>query len=93
VLAGHLHLCLPGTAADEVLFLLDQEGIAATAASSCASGATSPSHVLAALGVADETARGSLRLTLGWSTTDADVDRALAAVPAAVARAVGTPAA
>jgi len=88
VLPGHLHLCLPGTAADEVLFLLDQEGIAATAASSCASGATSPSHVLAALGVSDEVARGSLRLTLGWSTTDADVDRALDVIPLVVAKAV-----
>lgn len=90
VLPGHLHLCLPGTAADEVLFLLDQEGVAATAASSCASGATSPSPVLAALGVPDETARGSLRLTLGWSSTDADVDRALEVVPPAVAKARGT---
>lgn len=87
VLPGHLHLCLPGTAADEVLFLLDQEGVAATAASSCASGATSPSHVLAALGVADEVARGSLRLTLGWSTTEADVDRALTVIPPVVAKA------
>ncbi|QYG95671.1 cysteine desulfurase [Iamia sp. SCSIO 61187] len=91
VLPGHLHLCLPGAAADEVLFLLDQAGVAATAASSCASGATAPSHVLAALGVDVTAARGSLRLTLGWSTTDADVDRALEAVPAAVARAVGAP--
>ncbi|HEU5153081.1 MAG TPA: cysteine desulfurase family protein [Iamia sp.] len=87
VLPGHLHLCLPGTAADEVLFLLDQEGVAATAASSCASGATSPSHVLAALGVADDVARGSLRLTLGWSTTEADVDRALTVIPPVVAKA------
>jgi cysteine desulfurase len=45
--------------------------------------------VLAALGVDPVTAAGSLRLTLGWSTTDADVDRALAAVPAAVARVAG----
>jgi cysteine desulfurase len=87
LLPGHLHLCLPGTSADEVLFLLDQVGVAATAASSCASGATSPSHVLAALGVADETARGSLRLTLGWSTTEADVARALDVIPVVVAKA------
>ena len=90
VLPGHLHLCLGGVAADEVLFLLDAEGVAATAASSCASGATEPSAVLAALGVPTDRARGSLRLTLGWPTTEADVDRALAVVPAAVARARGT---
>lgn len=93
VLPGHLHLCLDGVAADEVLFLLDQDGVAATAASSCSSGATEPSAVLAALGVPVERARGSLRLTLGWSTTDADVDRALAVVPDAVARARGRSAA
>ena len=91
VLPGHLHLCLPGVAADEVLFLLDQEGVAASAASSCASGATEASHVLAGLGVDDAAARGSLRLTLGWSTTDAEVDLALVAVPRAVAAAVGAP--
>lgn len=92
VLPGHLHLCLPGAASDELLFLLDRAGVAASAASSCASGATEPSHVLAALGVPNEVARCSLRLTLGWSTTDADVDRALVAVPAAVARLVPSPA-
>ncbi len=88
VLAGHLHLCLPGVAADEVLFLLDQEGVAASAASSCASGGTESSHVLRGLGVDEVAARGSLRLTLGWSTTAAEVDHALAAVPRAVAAAV-----
>ncbi len=91
VLPGHLHLCLPGCAADEVLFLLDREGVAATAASSCASGATSPSHVLAALGVADDVARGSLRLTLGWSSTGDDVARAVEVVPAAVAQVAEVP--
>ena len=51
LLPGHLHLLLPGVASDELLFLLDRAGIAASAASSCASGATEPSHVLAALGI------------------------------------------
>lgn len=88
VLPGHLHLCVPGAAADEVLFLLDRAGVAASAASSCSSGATAPSAVLAGLGLAPEVAGGSLRLTLGWSTTDAEVDHALAAVPAAIGRVV-----
>lgn len=91
VLPGHLHLLLPGVAADEVLFLLDRDGVAASAAASCASGATEPSYVLRALGVPAAAAQGALRLTLGWSTTDADVDRALAAVPAAVAQVLGAP--
>ncbi len=89
LLPGHLHLCLPGLAADEVLFLLDRDGVAASAASSCASGATEGSHVLRGLGVDEARARGSLRLTLGWSTTDAEVDHALAVVPRAVAAAAG----
>ena len=58
----------------------------ASAASSCASGALEPSHVLAAMGVPRALAGGSLRLSLGVTTTDADVDRALEVMPAAVAR-------
>jgi cysteine desulfurase len=66
--------------------LLDREGICATAASSCASGALEPSHVLAAMGVPRSLAAGSLRLSLGWTSTDADVDHALDVIPAAVAQ-------
>lgn len=84
--AGNAHVCFPGVASDSLLFLLDEDGIAASAASSCASGAAAPSHVLEAMGVSHEVARGALRLTLGRDTTDADVDRALDVVPAAVAR-------
>jgi cysteine desulfurase len=60
--------------------------VLASAASSCASGAQEPSHVLAALGIDRALAAGSLRLSLGWASTDADVDAALAAVPPAVER-------
>ena len=84
--AGTAHLCIGGIESEALLFLLDGVGIAASAASSCASGAQDPSHVLAAMGVAREAARGSLRLSLGWTSTDADVDLVLAAVPAAVTR-------
>jgi cysteine desulfurase len=84
--AGLAHLCFPGVEAEALLFLLDQAGLAASAASSCASGAAEPSPVLAAMGVPRDQATGSLRLSLGWASTAADVDRALEAVPAAVAR-------
>jgi cysteine desulfurase len=84
--AGNAHLCFAGVEAEALLFLLDRADIAASAASSCASGAQEPSHVLAAMGVAREGAGGSLRLSLGWSTTDAEVDHAIAVVPEAVAR-------
>jgi cysteine desulfurase len=86
LLPGCLHLCLPGVESEALLFLLDEAGLCASAASACASGAQQASHVLAAMGVPAERSRGALRLSLGWTTTDADVDRALATVPAAVAR-------
>jgi len=84
VLPGHLHLCLPGVEREELLVALGQEGVCVSGGSSCASGALEPSHVLAAMGVAPELAAGAVRFTLGYSTTEADVDRALAAVPGAV---------
>jgi len=85
-IAGSCHVCIPGVEAEAVLVLLERDEVYASAASSCASGAQEPSHVLAAMGVPREVAAGSLRLSLGWPTTDADVDAALAAVPAAVGR-------
>jgi cysteine desulfurase len=84
--AGSCHVCLPGIESESLLFLLEREEIYASAASSCASGAMEPSHVLAAMGVSRSDAFGSLRLSLGWSSTDADVDAVLAALPAAVER-------
>jgi cysteine desulfurase len=71
---GTVHLTLEGLASDELLFLLDQEGVCASAAASCSSGAAEPSHVLAAMGVPVERARGSLRLSMGPETTSQDVD-------------------
>ena len=84
--AGNCHLCFAGTESEALLFLLEKEGVLASAASSCASGAQDPSHVLAAMGVDRRLAQGSLRLTLGYSSTDGDVDLALDTIPAAVAR-------
>jgi cysteine desulfurase len=84
-LPGHLHLCLSGIEREELLVLLGEQGICASGGSSCASGALEPSHVLAAMGVPDELAAGSLRLTLGASSTEVDVDRALAVIPTVVA--------
>jgi cysteine desulfurase len=84
--AGVAHLCFDGIESEELLFLLERDGIAASAAASCASGAQEPSHVLAAMGIDRVTAAGSLRLSLGWASTDADVDHALAVIPPAVER-------
>ncbi len=85
VLPGHLHLCLPGLEREELLVALGADGVCVSGGSSCASGALEPSHVLAAMGVPAEQAQGALRFSLGSRTTDADVDRALSVVPAAVA--------
>lgn len=90
--AGSAHLCFPGVESEALLFLLEQSGIMASAASSCASGAQDPSHVLAAMGYDRALAGSSLRLSLGHASTDADVDHALAVVPDTVAhlRAAGS---
>ena len=86
VLPSILHICIEGVDSETLLFLLESEGVAASAASSCSSGAQEASHVLAAMGIDPARAGGSLRLSLGWDSTDADVDVALRAVPAAVQR-------
>jgi cysteine desulfurase len=80
------HVCFEGIESEALLFLLEKEDIMASAAASCSSGAMEPSHVLAAMGVGRELAAGSLRLSLGHSTIEADVDAALDAIPAAVRR-------
>ncbi|HLM28431.1 MAG TPA: cysteine desulfurase family protein [Acidimicrobiales bacterium] len=85
-LPGTLHLCIPGIESEALLFLLDEAGVCASAASACASGAQQASHVLAAMGVTPALGSGALRLSLGWTSTAADVDRALDVIPPAVAR-------
>ena len=85
VLPGHLHLCIPGVEREELLVALGAAGICVSAGSSCASGALQPSYVLTAMGVAPELAAGALRFTLGYGTTEADIERALQVVPAVIA--------
>lgn len=85
-IAGSCHLCFGGVESEELLFLLEREGVYASAASSCASGAFEPSHVLAAMGYDRNLAKGSLRLSLGSTTTEADIDKACAVIPNAVAQ-------
>jgi cysteine desulfurase len=75
--AGSAHVCVAGVESEALLYLLDEAGLCASAASACASGAMEPSHVLAAMGVAPEWSAGALRMTLGRSTTAGDVDRAV----------------
>jgi cysteine desulfurase len=78
--SGSAHVCIDGIENEALLYLLDEAGVCASAASSCASGAMEPSHVLAAMGVPNERARGALRLTLGRTTTADDIERATTAI-------------
>jgi len=71
----------PGVDAEALLMALDLEGICASAGSACHSGSSTPSSVLTAMGLTAAEARGTLRLSLGWSSADLDVDRALEAIP------------
>jgi len=89
-LPGHCHLLIDGVESEALLVLLDEYGVAASAGSACASGAMEPSHVLVAMGYSAEAALGALRLTIGHTTSEADVALALRAVPAAVSRLGGS---
>lgn len=84
---GSLNVCIPGAGGQMLLALLDRAGVACSSGSACSSGALDPSHVLLAMGIPADLARGSLRFSMGHGTTQADVDAALAALPEAVERA------
>jgi cysteine desulfurase len=86
-LPGNAHLLVPGCDGDSLLYLLDAAGIECSTGSACQAGVPQPSHVLLAMGMPERKARGALRLTLGHTSTAADVDAFLAALPAAVERA------
>ena len=85
---------LPGSASfvvafvegESLLLALDLAGIAASSGSACTTGSVEPSHVLVAMGLPPELARGSLRFTFGRDNTDADIDRLLEVLPPIVAR-------
>jgi len=83
--AGGAHVCIDGLESESLLFLLDEAGLCASAASACASGAMEPSHVLAAMGVERTWSAGALRMTLGRTTTDAEAGRAVDILAHAIA--------
>ncbi|OMC03178.1 cysteine desulfurase [Mycobacterium sp. NS-7484] len=90
-LAGRLpansHFTFRGCEGDSLLMLLDAKGIECSTGSACTAGVAQPSHVLIAMGADPATARGSLRFSLGHTSTEADVDAVLEVLPAAVERA------
>lgn len=86
-LPGNTHFTFRGCEGDSLLMLLDANGIECSTGSACTAGVAQPSHVLLAMGQPAEQARGSLRLSLGHTSTDDDVDAVLDVLPAAVDRA------
>ena len=75
--AGSCHVMVEGVEQEELLFLLDAQGVCASAGSSCASGAMELSHVLVAMGIEAPLARGAVRFSLGYTTTREEIDHAV----------------
>ena len=86
-LPGNAHLRFPGCEGDSLLMLLDARGIECSTGSACTAGVARPSHVLLAMGVPEEEARGALRFSLGHTSTSADVEALLDAIGPVVERA------
>jgi cysteine desulfurase len=86
-LPGNAHFSFPGCEGDALLLLLDARGIACSTGSACSSGVPQPSHVLLAMGVPEDLAHGSLRFSLGHTSSPADVEAVVAAIGPVVARA------
>lgn len=86
-LPGNAHLSFPGCEGDSLLMLLDAQGVECSTGSACSAGVPQPSHVLLAMGRDEATARGSLRFSLGHTSTSADVARLARVLGPAVDRA------
>jgi cysteine desulfurase len=86
-LPGNAHFSFPDCEGDSLLMLLDAKGIECSTGSACTAGVAQPSHVLLAMGVEPALARGSLRFSLGHTSTQADVDAVVDAIGPAVERA------
>ncbi|HSY14466.1 MAG TPA: aminotransferase class V-fold PLP-dependent enzyme, partial [Jatrophihabitantaceae bacterium] len=86
-LPGIAHLSFPGCEGDSLLMLLDARGIECSTGSACSAGVAEPSHVLLAMGADTARARGSLRFSLGHTSTIGDVDAVIEAIGPVVERA------
>lgn len=86
-LPGNAHFTFPGCEGDSLLFLLDLAGVESSTGSACTAGVPRPSHVLLAMGMSEDQARGAQRFSLGHSSTPQDVDALVAALPEAYSRA------
>jgi len=85
-LPGHLSVVARDVDGDALVVTLDFDGVCCSTGSACTTGSSEPSHVLTAMGFPDEEARGSLRLTLGRTTTDEEIERAVTVIPESITR-------
>jgi len=87
--APHIvHFSFPGANADSLLFGLDSRGVDASQGSACTAGVVQASHMLLAMGRSEADATSTLRFSLGWTSTEADVDAVIAAMPDVLERAM-----
>ena len=86
-LPGVVNISIPGTESDALLLLLDSEGVSASAGSACSAGVPRPSHVLIAMGIAEELADASLRISIGASNTSDEIKKVISLMPSVVERA------
>ena len=86
-LPGVVNVSIPGTESDALLLLLDSEGISASAGSACSAGVPRPSHVLIAMGISEELADASLRISIGASNTRTEIEQVISVMPSVVERA------
>ena len=85
-LANTSNFAIPGIAAETAIIALDLDGVMVSSGAACSSGKVKPSHVLQAMGVSAELARSALRVSLGWNSTQTDVEAALASLEKLSAR-------
>ena len=86
-LPGNVHFTFPGCEGDSLLFLLDLAGIESSTGSACTAGVPRPSHVLLAMGLTEDEARGAQRFSLGHTSTADDVDAVVRVIGEAYSRA------
>ena len=86
VLPNTLNVSFPGAEGEAILLSMDLAGIEASTGSACASGSLEPSHVLMAIGMESELAHGSIRFSLGWETTEEEIDYIIQTMPPIIAR-------
>ena len=77
-------ICFPGLSSEAILLLLSEAGVCVSSGSACSSGSLEPSHVLVAMGIDPQVAQGEIRFSLGRFNTDADIERLLQVLPAAL---------